>query len=344
MTMDKNTDRKGIITAKYGENTYTFWHIADVVYPYISEFLDKQFPNSVRIREFNYTDYVVLKENLPVEVQATVLSVRSKSSNPGGLNHSEFEQKIEKQIKQDIDRYHRCIFFLDSEYLRYLQNNATKNTRINLDWFYSLIKDKILRVFTVRYDGIIKEVFLKDFDFILKISTIGKKDNRFKIMSNVLEGYKFTNKEIDAMYNAFKSTEHKYKSFYKWLAREDRSNREFEYMYILGAITHIDNINDMLACRLDRNSDIKTISRDAQKLGLIETKDTGKVGYMRIFADKYNIASYLEGYIIKKDLWDDLRKRYISFDTLCAMVTGKVDINWWKKQKTIEDAWSDMLN
>ena len=75
MTIDKNTDNKGIVTAIYGENTYTFWHIADVVYPYISEFLDKQFPNSIRIREFNYTDYVVLKENLPVEVQALCRTV-----------------------------------------------------------------------------------------------------------------------------------------------------------------------------------------------------------------------------------------------------------------------------
>src|SRR3990167_917226 len=142
MTIDKNTSSKGIVTATYGENKYTFWHIADVIYPYISNFLDKQFSDSIRIREFNYTDYVVLKENLPVEVQATVLSVRNGSSNPGGLNHSEFEQKIEKQIKQDIDRYKRCIFFLDSEYLRYLQNNATKNVRINFEWFHQFIKDE----------------------------------------------------------------------------------------------------------------------------------------------------------------------------------------------------------
>ena len=340
MTIDKNTNIKGKITATYGENTYTFWHIADVVYPYISKYLDEQFPNSIRIREFNYTDYVVLKENLPIEVQATVVAVRSLSQNPGGLNHSEFEQKIEKQIVQDINRYDRCWFFLDSEYLRYLQVNATKNTRINLDWFCQFIKDKKLRVFTVRHDGIIKEASLKDFDFISNISTIGRKDNRFKVMSGVLEGYKFSNKEIDTMYNRFKSEDHKYKSFYKWLTREDHSDREFEYMYILGAITHLDNINDMLRCKLDKNSDIKTISRDAQKLGLIKTRDTGRVGYMRIFVDEFNIAQYLDGYLEKKDIWDDLRRRYISYDTLCAMVTGKIDINWWKKQKTIEDAWS----
>lgn len=339
MTIYKNTNIKGIVSATYGENSYTFWHVADVVYPYISEFLDKQFPNSIRIREFNYTDYVVLKENLPVEVQATVANVRAGSSNPGGLNHSEFEQKIEKQLKQDIDRYGRCWFFLDSEYLRYLQNNATKNTRINLDWLYQFIKDGKLRVFTIRHDGLIKEVFLKDFNFILSISTIGREDNRFKIMSSVLEGYKFTNKEIDIMYNEFKSILHHYKSFYKWLTREGHSDREFEYMYILGAISHLENINDMLNCKLDKNSDIKTISRDAQKLGIIETRDTGKVGYMRIFVDKFNIVQFLDGYLRKKDLWDDLRTRYISFDTLCAMVTGKVDINWWKKQKTIENAW-----
>ena len=61
---------------------------------------------------------------------------------------------------------------------------------------------------------------------------------------------------------------------------------------------------------------------------------------MRIFVDEFNIAQYLDGYLEKKDIWDDLRRRYISYDTLCAMVTGKIDINWWKKQKTIEDAWS----
>lgn len=127
---------------------------------------------------------------------------------------------------------------------------------------------------------------------------------------------KFTNKEIDVMYNEFKTTEHNYKSFYKWLAREGRSERELEYMYILGAISHLENINDMLNCRLGKDSDIKTILRDAQKLGLIETKDTGKVGYMRIFTDRYNIVQYLDGYLRKKDLWDDLKTRYISFDIL----------------------------
>ena len=65
----------------------------------------------------------------------------------------------------------------------------------------------------------------------------------------------------------------------------------------------------------------------------------GKVGFMRIFTDEFNIAPYLEGYLTNKDLWDDLRTRYISFDTLCAITTRKVDINWWKKQKSIEEAW-----
>jgi len=340
----------GIITQTYAGNTYIFWHIADVVYPYISQFLSKEFPNSVIIREFNKIDYVVLKENLPIEIQSTI-AYRKTGGQRNGISHSEFEQKIEKQIKQNIDRYEKCWFFFDSEYLRYLQDNITKSSRINLDWLFHYMKEKKLRIFVVKYDGIIRELSDNDFSFLPNISrtcTVGMDEdfrildrNKFKIMSNVLEGYKFTTNEIDKMYNTFKLSEHKGfdKGFDKWLSRDGHNGRDTEYFYISHAVTTLKDINNMLDCKIDEKSYIRTYSHYMKVLGLIETKDTGKVGYMRIFVDKFDIAQYFPGYLRNKELWDDLRNRYISYDTLCAMVTGKVDINWWKKQKSIVDAW-----
>lgn len=346
---DSGTEN-GILTQIYKGEKFTFWYSATVVSPYILNFLTEKYPGTIIIPEFNYTDFVVTDENMPVEIQSTVISHPGKGGQ--GLMHSEFEQKIIKQLIQNIGRYKKCIFFFDSEYLRYLQNLATKNTRINLDWFYNYVKEGKLIVFVIKYDGTIRKTDLSDFEFILALSTLREGNildrNKFKIMSRVLKWKGLSTKEINEIYKEFKceyiDNEEKIKSFYKWLCRKGCTKREHELMYVYGAMQHLEQIDSMLDCNIISGDDIKTISRDAQKLGLFDSKDTGKsvsTGYMRIFTDHSNIAELFPGYINNKDLWDSLKTRYISYDTLCGIVMKTVDINWWKKQpKGIEDAWN----
>ncbi len=339
----------GILTQIYKGEKFTFWYDANVVRPHILDFLIKEYPGTIIIPEFNYTDIVVTDENIPVEIQSTVISHPGKGGQ--GLMHSEFENKIVKQLVQNIGRYSRCIFFFDSEYLRYLQTLATKNTRVNLDWFYNYVKEGKLTVFAVKYDGTIIPTTLKDFEFILKISTLREQSvldkNKFKIMSRVLRWKGFSTKEVNDLYNKFKlsvKVNSDDKNFRKWLCRKGCTEREFELMYAYNSVQHLDQIDSMLSCDITDEDNMRTISRDAQKLGLIDSRDTGKTvsaGYMRIFTDYSNIAELFPGYVNNKELWDDLKTRYVSYNTLCGIVMKKVDINWWKKQpKSIEDAWN----
>ncbi len=346
-TKDNNNEINGIITQIYGENRYTFWRLSDIVHHYISKFLKQEFPNSVIIREFNKIDHIVLKENLPVEVQSTLAYTYGRRQT---INHSSFEQKIEKQLKQKIDKYGKGLFFFDSEYLRYLQNDITSASRINWDWFYRYIKEDILRVFVIRYDGLIKEVFAKDFEFISKISqtcSVRRESderilerNKLNILSNVLEWYKFTTDEFNKMYDAFKLS--KSGDFDEWLNRDGHTEREILYYYINHAMTTLKDINNVLALRvdIDKKSNIRTYSHYMKILGLIDAKNVGRVADMRIFTDYAKIAEYFPGYIENKGLWDSLRDRYFKYDTICGLATGMIDEKNLNCQISIEKAWS----
>lgn len=335
----------GIITQIYGSNTYKFWHIADVVHPYISKFLKKEFPNSVIIREFNKIDHAVLKENIPVEVQSTPAYTYGRP----GINHSQFEQKIESQLRQKIDKYGKGIFFFDSEYLRYLQTDITSASRIRWDWFYRHIKEGTLRVFIIKYDGTIREVFLKDFEFISKISQTCQvrresderilERNKLKIMNSVLEWQKFTTDEFNNMYDTFKLSG--FTDFDAWLNRSDHTEREILYYYTNRSMTTLKDINNVLACRVDINkkSYIRTYSHYMKILGLTDIKSIGTAADMRIFVDYPKIAEYFPGYIINKELWDGLKSKYIRYNTFCSIATGEIDEKSLNCQISIDKAW-----
>ncbi len=335
----------GIITQTYGKNTYKFWHIANVVHPHISKFLEKEFPNSIIIREFNKIDHVILKESIPVEVQSTPAYTYGRP----GISHSDFEQKIQKQLKQKTDKYGKGIFFFDSEYLRYLQNDITSASRINWDWFYRYVKEGILRVFVIRYDGLIREVFLKDLEFISKISQtcpVSRESderilerNKLNIMNNVLEWYKFTTDEFNKMYDIFKLS--RCGDFDEWLNRDGHTEREVLYYYINRAMTTLKDINNVLARRVDINkkSYIRTYSHYMKILGIIDVKSVGRVADMRIFADYPKIAEYFPGYIANKRLWDGLKDRYIKYSTMCNIATGEIDEKNLNCQISIDKAW-----
>ncbi len=156
-------------------NKYIFWNNASVALPYVYKFLKTCYPNSIILPEFNHIDFVVLQENLPVEVQSTII-FRYNDSEKKALGNSYFEQMIEKQIKQNIERYGKCWFFFDSEYFRYLQSGTSSSIRTDYKWFIRYIRNNLLCVFIVSHDGIIKEVKYEDLEFLVDTEMNGDFD------------------------------------------------------------------------------------------------------------------------------------------------------------------------
>lgn len=337
----------------YGKD-YKFW-ISDEVRPFIFGFLKKEFPDKFIMHEFDQVDIFVLDENLPIEIQSVHRQTKGKEKLRGP-RISGFEDNIRRQIEADISIYGRCWFFFDASLLEYLQNDLGRHTSINMDWMYQYFKDGKMRLFTVTYNGIIKEISDEDFSFLPKTSSTCKRSenedfrilqkNRAKIMVNVLKGHNFRNSEINDIYILFKSRNNgQYKSFMPWLMRKEqgRTNRELEYGYIRDI--RLEHINNVLNCTISNgiNGDVKQ-PRSSRSLlymllssGIFDKDKNGRI----YFIDKYNIVQYFPGYIIKKDLWDYLRTHSIDEKTFNAIIRGETDYLWWvKNQTTIEDAWN----
>lgn len=52
---------------------YTFWTYADLMKPFIINFLKERFPGKLIVRELNLIDLSIPEDNLPIEIQATIL-------------------------------------------------------------------------------------------------------------------------------------------------------------------------------------------------------------------------------------------------------------------------------
>ena len=322
-------------------NGYKFWHHADVVKDVVWDFLEKSFPNSVIFPEFFRVDLVILNENIPVEIQSTVLlKNNTKSGNKRiAIAHSYFEQLIEKQIKQNIDNFGICWFFFDSEYLRYLQNDLSRGSRINLDWLYQFMKDNVLRVFTVSYDGIIREISCKDFSFLNNVSMtckIGQDEdyrildrNKFKIMGTVLSGYNFTSDELFGFREDFGKSDGQ--SFNNWLSRKGCTPRQSLFGAILNSISSL-NIINLILDRNEENMLPKTHRYYLTTLGLFDVKGN-TVSAIYCFADKFEIAVYFPGYERNKEIWDNSRGIYVKLPTLRKLVRNQISIKDVDAQK-----------
>lgn len=70
----ENMTENGIVKIKVNGIEYIFWTHAKVVRRYIREDLKNRFPNKIVAREINSIDFTIPELNLPVEVQATVIS------------------------------------------------------------------------------------------------------------------------------------------------------------------------------------------------------------------------------------------------------------------------------
>ncbi|MDA0525666.1 hypothetical protein [Methanococcoides alaskense] len=311
----------GITRLTFNDAEYTFWNNADVVSPYILHFLKNEYPNSIILPEFNKVDFVVLGENLPVEIQSTVLARKKEKY---ALSHSYFEQMIEKQLKQNIERYEQCLFFFDSAYLDYLQTNLAKTARINMDWFYQYMKLGKLKVFTISFDGAIEETSLEQFKFIFDKSVLCKlahdsdyqiiDRNKFKIMHALLADNEFTSDELDLLRENFKNEKMKFKSYNTWLRRKNCTERERLLSYILSSVGNLYAVNSILCCSTENMGNKEAQLRTLLILGIFENKFISNNRNI-CFKDKFKIAQYIPGYVRNKVNWDSLKGESMQIST-----------------------------
>lgn len=290
------------------QKIYNYWNKAEIVKPYIKDFLKKKFLNNLIVSEFNKIDLLVLDENLPVEVQSTVIVDKDNH-----VNHALFEDKIRRQIEDNIVNYGKCWFFFDSEYYRYLKETTRIQISMNLDWFAKYVKEEKLIVFIISYNGLIKELKYDDLEFIKRLSNTCNIEcnddsrvlnrNKLNIMSSVLKGYKFIQYEIDDIEKCFierKLDGNNEKSLRDFLQKES-DERKNVYGNVLHSLGNLDSLNNVLNMNEDFTHESKTFG---MFLGVFRISNK-KHDYE--FIDNFNICKHFPGYVRHKEAWDAVK-------------------------------------
>jgi len=324
----------GIIEVKYGNEVYKTWTLK-LGYPIIKKFIKEICIDSLIIQELNDIDFTIInkKYQIPVEIQKVPIGEGCK------FGHTEFENSIRKQLDDVTENYGICWFFFDSEYLRYLQSKNIGNCiSVNLTWLVELMKENKLKVFSVRYDGIIKELTTKDFDFLKQISNtcpLGYNNdervlnrNKLKIYTNVTFGNYFKQEEIDDFYTIYENRSNK--NIKKSAARfftESNDKRCKLYGHILMSIGNLPSINNIL----NMNANKSNIDNNRYSIDLEIFNKIGNSNIIK-FVDKFNICQYFPGYIRNKEQWNSYRNTNLNHETFKMIANGSL-----KQNRTMTD-------
>lgn len=244
--------------------------------------------------------------------------------------HTEFENSIRKQLDDNIDSYKICWFFFDSEYLRYLQSkNIKKTISINMTWFTKLMKENKLKAFSIKYDGLVKELTSKDFDFLKYMSNtcpIGYENderilnrNKLKIYKNIIKCYNYNQEEIDNFYKIPKVVGEKYTSIFT----KSNEERRRLYGYILYSMSHLSVINKGLSMNIEASTEFKNFKFNSAYLKIIEI--IGNSGYkdqIKI-VDKFDICKYFPGYVRREKLWLVYKNKVMSYNVFYDLCIGR---------------------
>lgn len=311
-----------IFEVKNESGTYKTWSV-EFIKSHVIEFLKEKYPDSLILSELNKIDLTIFdnknNEIIPVEIQKSTI-FRNKGKYI--FNHAEFEDSIRRQLNYNIKYSNICWFFFDAEYLRYLQSgNIKRNAIIDMEWIIELMEENKLKVFSIKYDGLVKELTTRDFDFI-KISEneIVLNKNKLKIFRNVVNGYNFNQDEISKFYFLFsnrnKNTEEN--SSIGFFTKSDNKRCKL-YGNILQSIASLVEINNLL----DMNSKNRNDRYYATYLGIFEVisnHNSGKIGNHMKFVDKFDVCKYFPGYLRREKIWDVYKDREMGgnfFSELC---------------------------
>ncbi len=221
--------------------------------------------------------------------------------------------------------------------------NATRSMSINMDWFRKLMKEGKLKVFTVGYDGIIEEKKYKDFDFLSEVSQTcsiaAETDdailnrNKMNIYISVVNGYRFTQDEIDKFYDCWKdyyksnkiNSTDKNGEFSSFLKKQ-RDDRSKLYGNILSAIGHLPTINDILGLK-----NYRPIKSYMSILGIFDVEGSDNNTTTR-FVDRSNICQYFPGYIRNKETWDKLKNHSLNSRQFESIVNNGINNYFWYEE------------
>jgi len=320
-----------------------YW-LAEEVTQYVMDFLIKKFPESIIVRETNgKVDIMILDENLPVEIQSTIITKNC-------VHVSNFEDSTRRQLEQNVSISERCWLFCDEKFIKHLNNSTNRNISINLDWLYQLWKSEKIKIFTITYKGIIREIIEEDWKFLPKISSDCKisidddykilQKNRSKILFNVLKELHFTTKEINDMYKDYESRiDKKESNFGRYLIRNDNTERELLYSKIIASSYLINVLNTALNGNIEHEKMDRHIVQHGSTLGLFERNviNTNSSNFRVKFYDKYDIAKYFPGYLRNKEMWDYLKTRWLGRNEFYGIVTGSFQYKLIKNQSTMTD-------
>jgi hypothetical protein len=311
----------GIVKSNVNGIYYIFWKDAEIVKPYVRIYLDKIFPGKLIVKELNAIDFSIPEENLPVEIQATPYPVR----------YARFEQAIKNQIEQNIIAYDRCWFFFDSELFRCMKN-ASMGMSINMDWFRNYIKEEKLKVFTINHVGIIDELEYKDFDFLADVSQTCKiayesdemtlNRNKMLIFANVINGYGFSQEEIDSFEDKWRKDKKPGEKFNQYVARQSDSRMK-SYRNIIYAIGDLPGINNILDLSVDNVSTSR--KHFLSILGIFANSGMGQ-GSITRFVDIFDICKYFPGYIRNYEIWQKLKGLNLDHRQFSNVIMGKTDV------------------
>ena len=337
--INKKILSSGIVEVKYSNGEiYKTWKV-EFIKPHIIKYLKKIYPNSLIVPEVNKIDLAIfditLNDQIPVEIQKTPI-------NSSGFGNSRFEDMLRRQIEDNIENYNKCLLFFDSEYLRYLQSeNVGKTTSINMTWIVNLIRETTLKAFSIKYDGTVKELTTKDFDFLKYISQkciIGYDNddrilnrNKLKICYNVLIGNNFSQEEIDNFFSEYQNSNYKKENGSTYYFRRNSNKRCSLYGHIYDATRCLNSINNCL----DMNSDNPNDKLHAISLGIFEVignNASGSIGHTAKFIDKFDICKYFPGYLRQEKHWLTYKGNELDGRTFSNMCGGM-----YKKASTIFD-------
>ncbi len=325
--------RYEIVKLTINNEIYKCWRI-ELIRPYIIKFLKEKFPDCLMTFETNRIDIVVFDKNddiIPVEIQRIYPS-------SCGVSHTDFENRIRRQLEDNVENYDKYWLFFDYEYLRYLQSgNVEKSASINMNWLVKyMIEDKI-KVYAIRYDGMVKELSTKDFDFLINISVtcpLGYDNddrvlnrNKLKIFRDILRYYGFIQDDIEQIYfNNNKINREKLEMF----SRRQKDKRIKTFGNILHALGRLPSINNFLDMNVIDNNQYKLGKWDASFLGIFELEGDSYKSSVRFF-DKADVCKYFPGYLRYEDTWNKLKGHKENIVTKKTNINKGIDYFWYEK-------------
>jgi len=315
-----NYEQNDIIDIYINNETYKIWSVNYIKY-FLIEFLKMKIPNCLISQEINDIDFVIINnennEIIPVELQRSIIDGTNKT-----FQNAQFEKSIRIQLEDNIRSSGKCWFFFDAEYFRYLQNpKLNKATSIDMKWFVEYMKEEKLKVFVIKYNGLVKELTSEDFNFLKEIHSddeIILNNNKLKMYRDVLKGYKFTQKEIDDYYEELDGLLVKDKNDIKNrdLLLKSKNSRNVLHSNILRTLRALPSLNEILNMKMVN----RTRLSEATYIGIFELVSSHGNRSIMKFVDKFNICQYFPGYVRNKEVWDRYKNCNLSnnqIDDLC---------------------------